>query len=219
MHSIFIYFAVPIELSASTFCLWTKVHVQHKLGWTQIPMAGASLRDTVWFRYCCSATQSCQTLWDPMDCSTPGFLSFTISWSLLKLRSIQLVMPSNRLILWCPLLLLPSILPATGSFQVSGSLHQVAKVLEPQLQHQSFQWIFRTVFFRIDWFDLLAVHGILKSLLQHQSSKPSLLWCSAFFMVQLSHLYMTTGETIAFAIRTSVGNVILCFLIHCLGLS
>ena len=116
MHCIFIYFAVPIELSASTFCLWTKVHVQHKLGWTQIPMAGASLRDTVWFRYCCSVTQSCQTLWDPMDCSTPGFLSFTISWSWLKLRSIDSVMPSSHLILCRPLLLLPSIFPSIRVF-------------------------------------------------------------------------------------------------------
>ena len=84
---------------------------------------------------------------------------------------------------------------ASGSFQVSSS-HQVAKVLEFQLQHQSFQSIFR-ISFRMDWLDLLAVQGTLKSLLQHHSSKASILQCSAFFIVQLLHPYMTTGKTIA----------------------
>ena len=84
----------------------------------------------------------------------------------------------------------------------------MAKVLELQLQHQSFQWIFRTdIFFKIDWFDLLAVQGTLKSLLLHHSSKASILWLSAFFTVQLSHLCMTTGKTIALARRTFVGKV------------
>ena len=92
-----------------------------------------------------------------------------------------------------------------GLFQRVSSLHQVAKVLELQLQHQSFQWIFRTDYFSIDWLDLLAVQGALKSLLQHHSSKALILWCSAFFMVQLSHPYMTTGKT--------------CFSVCCLGLS
>ena len=84
-----------------------------------------------------------------------------------------------------------------GLLKWVNSLHEVAKVLEFQLQRQSFQWIFRLDFFRIDWFDLLAVQGTLKNLLQHHSSKPFNLWCSAFFMVQLSHSYMTTGKTIA----------------------
>ena len=79
-----------------------------------------------------------------------------------------------------------------GLFQWVSSSHQVGTVLELQPQHQSFQWIFRTDSFRIDWSDLLAVQGILKSLLQQNSSKASILWCSAFFMVQLSHPYMTT---------------------------
>ena len=82
-----------------------------------------------------------------------------------------------------------------GLFQWVGSLHQVAKVLE--LQRQSFQWIFSVISFRIDWFDLLAAQGTLKSLLQHHNSKASIFWCSAFFMVQLSYSYMTTGKTIA----------------------
>ena len=94
-----------------------------------------------------------------------------------------------------------------GLFQWVSSSHQVAKVLEFQLQHQSFQWIFRTDFFRIDWFDLLLVQGTLKSLLQHHSSKASILWHSAFLTVQLSHPYMTTGKTIALTRRTFVGKV------------
>ena len=82
-----------------------------------------------------------------------------------------------------------------GLFQGVGSLHQMAKVLE--LQHQSFQWNSGLILFRIDWFDILAIQGTLKSFLQHHSSKASFLQCSAFFMVQLSHLYRTTGKTIA----------------------
>ena len=92
-------------------------------------------------------------------------------------------------------------------FQWVSSLHQVAKVLEFQLPHQSFQWIFRTNFLSIDWFDLLAVQRTLKSLLQHYSPKASILWCSAFFIVQLSHPYMTTRKTIALTRWTFVGKV------------
>ena len=95
-----------------------------------------------------------------------------------------------------------------GLFQWVSSLHQVAKVLEFQLQHQSFQWTPRTdLLFRMDWLDLLAVQGTLKSLLQHHSSKASILWNSAFFIVQLSHPYMTTGKTIALTRRTFVDEV------------
>ena len=86
-------------------------------------------------------------------------------------------------------------------------MHQVAKVLELQLQHQSFSEYSGLISFRIDWFDPLAIQGTLKSLLQHYSSKASILWCSAFFMVQLSHPYMTTGKTIALTLRTFVGKV------------
>ena len=86
-------------------------------------------------------------------------------------------------------------------------MHQVAKVLELQLQHQSFQCIFREISFRMDWFDLLAVQQILKSLLLHGSSKASILWSSAFLIVQLSHPYMTTGKTIALTRWTFVSKV------------
>ena len=84
-----------------------------------------------------------------------------------------------------------------GLFKWVSSSHQVVKVLEFQLQHQSFQWTPGLISFRMDWLDLLAVQGTLKSLLQHHSSKASFLLCSAFFIVQLSHSYMTTGKTIA----------------------
>ena len=97
--------------------------------------------------------------------------------------------------------------PASGSFQMSQFFAKVAKVLEFQLQHQSFQWIFRWISFRMDWLDLLGVQGILKSLLQHHSSKTLVLWCSAFFTIQLSHPYMTTGKTIALTRQTFVGEV------------
>ena len=94
-----------------------------------------------------------------------------------------------------------------GLFQWVGSLHEVAKVLELQLQDQSFQWTPRTDLLRMDWLDLLSVQGTLKSLLQHHSWKASVLQCSAFFTVQLSHPYMTTGKTIALTRQTYVGKV------------
>ena len=97
-----------------------------------------------------------------------------------------------------------------GLFQRVSSSHQVAKLLEIQLQHQSLQWIYSgLISFRMGWLDLLAVQGTLKSLLQHHhSSKASALWCSAFFIVQLSHPYMTTGKTIALTRQTFVSKVI-----------
>ena len=108
--------------------------------------------------------------------------------------------------------------PASKSFQWVSSLHQVAKVLEFQLKHQSFQLIFRTISFRMDWLDLLAVPGIVKSLLQHHSSKSPILWCQAVYILQLSHPYMTTGKTIALTRWTfEASNV--CFLICCLSWS
>ena len=116
-----------------------------------------------------------------MDCSTPGFLSFTISWSLLKLRSIQLVMPSNHLILCHPLLLLPSVFPSIRVF----SNESVLPIRWPKDWSFSFNISpfneLRNDFFRIDWFDLLAVQGTLNNLLQYHSSKASIIWCSAFF--------------------------------------
>ena len=142
---------------------------------------------------------------NPWTAACQASLSFTITWSLLKLMSIESVMPSNHLTLCHPLLLLPSIVPNIRVFSNDLALH----IRWPK--HQSFSFSISPsneysglIFFRIDWFDLLAIQGILKSLLQHYSSKESILWCSAFFMVQLSHLYMTTEKTIALTMWTFV---------------
>ena len=97
--------------------------------------------------------------------------------------------------------------PASGSFQMSQFFVQVVKVLECQLQHQSFQWIFRLISFRMDLLDILAVQGTLKSLSQYHSSKVSILWCSAFCIVQLSHPYVTTGKIITLTRWTFVDNL------------
>ena len=115
--------------------------------------------------------------------------------------SIESVMPSNHLILCRPLLLLPSIFPSIRVFSNESTLH----VRWPKYWSFSFSIIPGLIFFRMDWLDLLAVQGTLKSLLQHHSSKAVILWCSAFFIVQLSHPYMTTG--IALTRWTLVGKV------------
>ena len=131
----------------------------------------------------------------------------TISWSLLKLMSIESVMPSNHLILFHPLLLLPSILPSIRVFSNESVLHIRWPKYWNFIQHWSFQWTFRVYSFRIDWFDLLAVQGTLRSLLQHHDLKASILQGWALFMVQLSHPYMTTGKTIALTRWTFVDKV------------
>ena len=133
---------------------------------------------------CCSVTQPCPTLCNPMDCSTPGFLSITNSWSLLKLMSIKSVMPSNHIILCRPLLLLPLIFPSIRVFSNESVLHirwpeywSFSFSISPSNEYSGL------ISFRIDWLDLLAVQGTLKSLLQHHSSKASILQHSAFFIV------------------------------------
>ena len=162
-----------------------------------------------------SVTQSYLTLCDPMNNSMPGLPTITNSRSLLKLISVQLLMPSSHLILCRPLLLLPPTPPKhKGLFQWVNYSHEVAKILEFQFQHHSFQWIARTDLFRMDWLDWLDLQGTLKSLLQHHSSKASILWHSAFFTAQLSHPYMTTGKTIALTRQTFVGKImsLICYL-------
>ena len=124
-------------------------------------------------------------------------LCFTISRSLLKLLSLESVMPSNHFILCHPFLLLPSILPSIRIFSNESTLH----VWWPNYWGFSFSIspfseYSGLISFRIDWFDLLVVRGTLKSLLQNHSLKASILWCSAFFMVELSYPYMTTGKTV-----------------------
>ena len=137
-----------------------------------------------------------------MDCSTPGLPVITNSQSLLKLTSIQLVIPSNHLILGHPLLLLPSIFPSIRVFSNESVLYNrwpkywgFSLSISPPNEYSGL------ISFRTDWFDLLAVQGTLKSLLQHHSSKASVLQCSDFFMVQLSHPYMTTGKIITLTVR------------------
>ena len=146
--------------------------------------------------------------------ATPWFsarqtsLSITNSRSPLRLMSIESVMPSSHLILCRPLLLLPPILPSIRIFSNESTL----RMRWPKYWSFIFSIIPSKEYpgltsFRMDWLDLLAVQGTLKSLLQHHSSKASILWCSAFFTVQLSHSYMTTGKTIALTRWTFVGKV------------
>ena len=140
---------------------------------------------------CCSVAQSCLTLCDPMDCSTQASLSFTISWSLLKLMTTESVMPSNHLIFCCSLRLLPSIFPSIGVFSSESVLRiRWQKYWSFSFSISASNKYSGPISFRTDWFDLLAVQGTLKSLLQHHSSKISVLQLLDFFMVQLSHPYM-----------------------------
>ena len=118
----------------------------------------------------------------------------SLSWSLLKLMSIESVMPSNHLILCCPLLFLSSIFPSIRDFPESALCIRWPKYWSFSFSISPSKEYLGLIFSGIDWFDLLTVQGTLKSLLQHCSSKASILQCSAFFMVQLSHPYMTTGK-------------------------
>ena len=139
-------------------------------------------------------------------------LSITNSWSLPKLTSIESVIPSSHLMLCHPLLLLPSIPPSITVFSNESTLHMrwpkywsFSFNISPSNEHPGL------ISFRMNWLDLLAVQDTLKSLLQHHSSKASILWHSAFFIVELSHPYMTTGKIIALTRRTFVGKVITLF--------
>ena len=155
---------------------------------------------------CCSVAQLCPPLCDPMDCSIPGLLSLTISWRLPKFMSIALVMPSSHLILWCPLFLLPSVFPSIRDFSNEPAVcirwpKYWSFSISPSNEYS------RLISLKIYLFDLLAVQGTLRSLLQHHSSKASILWCSAFFTVQLSQPYVTTGKTIGLIVWTFVGRI------------
>ena len=159
--------------------------------------------------YCVPQSLSCiqlfVTLW---TAACQASLSLTISQSLLKFMSIESVMPSNHLILCCPLLLLPSIFPSIRVFSNELVLHirwpkywSVNLSISPSNEYSGL------ISFRMEWLDLLAGQETLKSLLQLHSSKASILWPSAFFMVQLSYPYMTTGKTIALTIWTFVSKL------------
>ena len=143
----------------------------------------------------------------PWTAACQASLSMTNSRNLLKLMSIESVMPSNLLILCRSLLLLPSIFPSIRVFSNESALYirwpkywSFSFSISPSSEHPG-------LISRMDWLDLLALLGTFKSLLQYHSSKASILWCSAFFIVQLSHTYMTTGKTIALTRQTFVGKV------------
>ena len=172
----------------------------------------------------CSVAQLYPTFCDPIDWGTPGF---PICHQLPKPTQTHILQVSDAIPPSHPLL---SPSPPTfnlsqhqGLFQWAGSSHQVAKVLEFQLQQRTLGTSNEhsgLISFRTDWLDLLSVQGTLKSLLQHHSSKALILWCSVFFIVQLSHPYMTTGKTIALTRWTFVGQVMSpFFLIYSLGCS
>ena len=156
---------------------------------------------------CCSVTKSCLTLCDPMGCSTPGFpvlhclLEFAqthVHWVSDAIQLPHLLQP----------LLFPLLFPSIGVFSSESTLSirwpkycSFSFIISPSSEYLGLNS------FRIDWFDLLVVQGTLKSLLQHHNSKAPIFWCSAFFMVQLPHPYMTTGKTIALTIWTFVSKV------------
>ena len=162
-----------------------------------------------------SSAQPLSHVWlfaTPWTAAHQASLSITNFWSLLKPMSIESVMPSNHLILCRPLFLPPSIFPSLRIFSNESFLHirwpkcwSFSFSISPSNEYSGL------ISFRIDWFDLLTVQGTLKSLLQHHSSKASVLRCSPFFMVLLSYPYMTTGKTIALTRWTFVGKVMSAF--------
>ena len=164
------------------------------------------------------SVQSLSRLWlfaTPWTTAHQPSLSITNSRSLLKLMSIQSVMLSSHLILCLFSSPAFSLSQHQGLYRWVSSSHQVAKVLEFQLQRQSFQWIFRTDRLQDGLVDVLAVQGTLKSLLQHHSSKASVLWHSTFFIGQLSHPYMTTGKAIVLTRWSFVGKVMSLLFAEC----
>ena len=176
--------------------------------WSGLPFPSPVIRfSSVQF----SSVQLLSHVWlfaTPWTAACQASLSITNSWSLLNLMFIELVMPSNHLILCCSLLLLPSVFPSIRVF----SNESVLRIRWPKYWSFSFSISASSehlglISFRMDWLDLLAVQGTLKSLLQVHSLNASILWRSAFFMVQLSHLYMTAGKTIALTRWTFVGRV------------
>jgi len=169
---------------------------------------------------CSSVTQPYLALCNPMNSSTPGFPVHHQLPESTQSHVHRVSEPSNHLILCCALLLLPSIFPSIRVFSKESALcirwpkySSFSFSISPSNEHPGL------IYFRMDWLDLLAVQETLKSLLQHHSSKASILWHSAFFTVQLSHPYMTTGKTIALTRRTFFGKVMSLPLICCLGWS
>ena len=186
--------------ASKNWCFWSAVlekTLESPLDCKEIPSVQFS-----------SVTQSCPTLCDPMNHSTPGL---PVHHQLPELIQTHVhwvgdaIQPSHPLSSPSP----PAFIHSQhqGLFKWVSSSHQMAKVLEFQLQHQSFRWIFRTDFLRLDWLYLPEGQGTLKSILQHRTSKASILRCSLLFIVQLSHPYMPTRKTIALTRWTFVGKV------------
>ena len=183
---------LSVCLCASTIYFWLLQHCSIALSWelesssSVLPQDCSSFLGSFLFPSAqfSSLTQSRMTLCNPVDCSTPSFLSITNSWSILKLKCIALVVPSNHLILCHPFLLLPSVFPSIKVFSKESVLRirwskywSFSFSISPANEYSGL------ISFRIDWFHHLAVQGTLKSLLQHHSSKASVLQCSAFFIV------------------------------------
>ena len=199
------------ELSAWRQCNYPPSTRAAPRGVGATSLLGSWVSRCAWCGDCCSVTQSCLTLCDPMDCSTPGF---PVLHHLLELAQMEIVcsiesmMPFSNLILCLSLLLLPLVFPSIRIF----SNESVLCIRWPKYWSFSFSIspsneYLELISFRIDWLDLLAVQGTLKSLLQHHSLKASIHWYSAFFMVQLSHPYKTIGKTIVLTRQTFVSKV------------
>ena len=172
----------------------------------QTVLAGKQSKTKYLFQFSHSVVSS--SLWPHGLPAHQASMSITNSQSLLKLMSIESVIPSNHLILCCPLHLLPSIFPSIRVFSNETVLRiRWLKFWSFSLSISPSNEYSELISFRIDWFDLLEVQGTLKSLLYHHSSKASILWCSIFFIVHLSHPHMTTGKTVALTRWTFVGKV------------
>ena len=181
-------------------------------------VAGAQQGKSVLYVNCCSVAQLCLTLCNPMDCSMPGFPVLH--------HFLEACSNSCSLSQWCHPTISSSVVPFSGlqSFPASGSFPMNQLFTSGGKSIGSFSFSISPsneysglIYFRIDWLDLLVVQGTLKNLLQHHCSKASVLRCSAFFIVQLSHPYMTTGKTIALTRWTFLGKVMSLLLICCLG--
>ena len=206
----------PKFAQTQVYCVNDAIQPSHPLSLPSPPVLNLSEHQSL-FQWVSSShsvqlLSHVQLLATPWTVALQAYLSITNSRSLLKLMSIELVMPSNHLILCHALFLPPSIFPSIRVF----SKESVLPIKWPK--HWSFSFsnspsnkYSRLISFRMDWLDLLAVQGTLKSLLQHHSSKASTLWYSAFLIVQLSHPYMTTGKTIALTRWTCVGKVMSAF--------
>ena len=188
---------------------WVFLHLLHFYSYLTFPMAIPSYPPPL-IQFTSVQSLSCVQLFAaPWTAASHGqaSLSITNSWRLLKLMFTKSVMPSNHLILYCPLFLLPSIFPSIGVFSNESVLIKWPEYWSFSISTSPSNEYSGLISFRMDRLDLLAVQGTLKSLLQNHSSKASILQSSAFFIVQLSHPHMTTGKTIALTRWTFVGKV------------